>query len=1023
MASISFSGYQDCNTWSSWQTNSITSNRSFGYTRKTGSKEDYRLLLRVTLTAGTNESIDSFSIKLKITASIGTQDPAPSKNFGVEGYLYENESVLKNDLLNPPSGYLSYAAESSPVATTTSARFFTLTFSNVHCTSTSAKQYYIWVGGIASSDRWLMEFWGGSGCSVTVVNTSTLAGTWRKPLSLAWSPTKSSSGYYSGLRGINQNFTITVPTGYYAYGAQDNKTYYRKSNLIYDVQSGMTTARILRYASCNSVDTNSITVDAGLSSVYYSTIYIPRLCFSGFFDKEYCINTMEYLEGNNKITSPSIGGLSGWIFLGYRTSTSAPTSDSVNYTTWTTSAPNNIALYGLLKKTLTFNPNGGTSNGSANPKTYTEYKYGTNNGLLTTGNYNYSASKTGYTLSCWADSDGDEYTNMQDAFNRADNDSILTAIWTPATQTNIINHWAWGFENQEGNNGDRKDAFKLAQTTFSANTDNTITLTENYKTTIPNGFSFNPVMATDNITGTWTGYPLPYSTSQKPNSMSFEYDYIPTVWTITYNLNGGTNYNPSTYTVLYGVTFSNPTKTGYYFSHWTNANGTTITGINPGANATFSSASDLYSKLSNRTIGDQTVTAHWTAKQTDITLNRQGGSGGPSSVTATYDSPMPTITPPTKYGYQFLGYYGNSSGGNQYYKSDGTSYQNWNRDYAAVTLYAQWRDNSSNLILDPQGGINGTSSVTAVQNSPMPTITPPIREGYQFLGYYDSNNIQYYYANGGSFRNWNKTGSQTLYAHWSFQGMHLYQSGWKTIVPYIYFGDIIYEQTTSIANQTTPYQYHIEEAKNNITIIDTEFYSGVSGDPYITEDSSNPTSHSSDFDVSTAGGEVFVDVKAGAKFTIGTYNYTLNWGSNSLSFQIISQASAWKRVLPYVYYNNNWQPIYSIPYSPPAITQQPVSSLQINTGERKSLTCQAIGENLSYQWQVSSSASSGFSNITNTGVARGINYQNYQTKAITIGLGTNQNTITKYYRCQITDGTTTIYTNTTTVNFIKTGSI
>ena len=737
-SSISFSGFQDCNMWNSWQSSSITNNRSFGYTRKTGSKADYRLLLRVTLKAEANKSIDSFSVCLNIYPSAGTQNPNPSKNFGVEGYLYDNESVLKTNLLNPPGGYISYAAESTAPATTRAGRKFTITFSNVHCTSTVDKYYYIWVGGIAASNAWLMEFWGGTGCSVAIVSTSTLAGAWRKPLSLAWSPTKSSNGYYSGLRAIDQKFTISVPSGYYAYGSQDNSTYYRKSNLIYDVQTSMTANSILRYASCNSVNTDKIT--ASLSSTYYSTIYLPRLCFSGFFDKEYCINTMQYSGSNSKITAPSISSLSGWIFLGYRTSTSAPTSDSVNYTTWATSSPNNIALYGLLKKILTFNPNGGSSNGSTSSKTYTEYKYGTSSGLSTTGNYSHTANRTGYTFSCWVDSDGDEYSSMADAFKRANSGSTLTAVWTANSQTNNIEHWALGFQNGEGNNG-TKNAFKFKNTTFSAYTDASITLNNSRATTIPNGYDLMTNISTNSVdnTGAWTSHSLPFTTTQKPNSMLFQYGYIPFTYNITYNLDGGINNstNPSTYTVLYGVTFSNPTKTGYIFSHWTDANGTTITGINPGANAFFSSGDDLYSKLSTRTIGDQTVTAHWTMITYNIGYNLNGGNLADQSINSnkvivnprgaltynpangdTIQQNYFQLTFPTKIGYKFIGwtitgmdtsphrfwYKDNDASNSSWHDSNSTSFNNLNinnknlyvfhptaTDGATITITANWQ--------------------------------------------------------------------------------------------------------------------------------------------------------------------------------------------------------------------------------------------------------------------------------------------------------------------------------------------
>ena len=57
-----------------------------------------------------------------------------------------------------------------------------------------------------------------------------------------------------------------------------------------------------------------------------------------------------------------------------------------------------------------------------------------------------------------------------------------------------------------------------------------------------------------------------------------------------------------------------------------------------------------------------------------VTLNQEGGSGGSSSVTATYDAAMPAITKPTRTGYTFGGYYtGQNGSGTQYYSSSGSS--------------------------------------------------------------------------------------------------------------------------------------------------------------------------------------------------------------------------------------------------------------------------------------------------------------------------------------------------------------
>ena len=158
------------------------------------------------------------------------------------------------------------------------------------------------------------------------------------------------------------------------------------------------------------------------------------------------------------------------------------------------------------------------------------------------------------------------------------------------------------------------------------------------------------------------------------------------------------------------------------------------------------------------------------AKTYTVTLDRQSGSGGSSSVTATYDAAMPTATMPTRVGYSFGGYYTEANGGGtQYYNADGTSARNWG-ETSNTTLYAKWTAATYTVALDWQLGSGGTDSVTVAYGSAMPTpITLPTRAGYTFDGYYThtyGDGTQYYTASGASAKNWNETSVTKLYAKW-----------------------------------------------------------------------------------------------------------------------------------------------------------------------------------------------------------------------------------------------------------------
>ena len=156
--------------------------------------------------------------------------------------------------------------------------------------------------------------------------------------------------------------------------------------------------------------------------------------------------------------------------------------------------------------------------------------------------------------------------------------------------------------------------------------------------TVPNGFYLAQRFSNNQITGKAQTFNFGTKITQPAYVMNFEYDYFPTDYTITYNLNGGTNNssNPSTYNVLYGVTFSNPTKTGYDFLGWYDANGNKITGINEGCNATFNDTADLYSKLKTRATGNISVTAKWEKHDYSITTNKTGSGAISSNDKITY---------------------------------------------------------------------------------------------------------------------------------------------------------------------------------------------------------------------------------------------------------------------------------------------------------------------------------------------------------------------------------------------------
>ena len=95
-------------------------------------------------------------------------------------------------------------------------------------------------------------------------------------------------------------------------------------------------------------------------------------------------------------------------------------------------------------------------------------------------------------------------------------------------------------------------------------------------------------------------------------------------------------------------------------------------------------------------------------------------------------------------GYTFEGWYdsgGTRKSGNRTYNTNGKWSGNWTKIY-----YAKFTANSYDVTLNPNGGSGSNQTVSATYDAAMPSkikntnnnITAPIRDGYDFAGYYDA---------------------------------------------------------------------------------------------------------------------------------------------------------------------------------------------------------------------------------------------------------------------------------------------
>ena len=166
---------------------------------------------------------------------------------------------------------------------------------------------------------------------------------------------------------------------------------------------------------------------------------------------------------------------------------------------------------------------------------------------------------------------------------------------------------------------------------------------------------------------------------------------------------------------LRGVTYS---RVGYTQTGWSRDSGGGTRNYLLNASYAVDAAMTLY--------------PFWTANTYSVTLNRQNGNGGTSSVTATYGKMMPGISRPELPNYDFGGYFtGMNGSGTKYYNADGTSARIWDMA-ASMTLYAYWipaasvpdNDNfaSAKAISGASGSVSGSNVGATMQSSePVPS--------------------------------------------------------------------------------------------------------------------------------------------------------------------------------------------------------------------------------------------------------------------------------------------------------------
>lgn len=152
-----------------------------------------------------------------------------------------------------------------------------------------------------------------------------------------------------------------------------------------------------------------------------------------------------------------------------------------------------------------------------------------------------------------------------------------------------------------------------------------------------------------------------------------------------------------------------------------------------------------------------------------VSLKYNDGTTGGETVIATYGQPMPTITVPTRPGYEFYGYFTANDYndyydvGTRYYNSDGTSAKKWDKK-RNETLYAHWKSAKYIVTFDINGGImqentqyDSDASMSKLENftdqlikisftyghggADVITNAKPKMGGFKCIGFYDDDDV------------------------------------------------------------------------------------------------------------------------------------------------------------------------------------------------------------------------------------------------------------------------------------------
>ena len=364
---------------------------------------------------------------------------------------------------------------------------------------------------------------------------------------------------------------------------------------------------------------------------------------------------------------------------------------------------------------VTLNANGGTIN-SGNIASYT---YGVGATLPT------DITKTGYTFGGWYDNSSCSGSSVLSIASNATDDKEFWAKWDTINYTITYNANEGEFAVTPVSNYKYGDEIVLATPTRE-------------------GYDFGGWYNNSNLVGTEFTKVEATETGNK----EFWAKWDVQSYDVTLNVNEGTINSGNLTIYTYGTLAILPqdvTKVGHKFDGWfdnAECSGTAVTQISKGST------------------GDKTFYAGWTPRTYTVTLQTNNGTINNGTISSyTYGKGATLPTDITKTGYEFQGWYDNSSydGGKvTAIASNEVGDRNFWAKWTANTYTVNFETNDGTI---NSGNINGyTYGVTAI----LPTDVT--KDGYTFTGWYSDEECK---GDVVSIISSTETGNKTFYAGWS----------------------------------------------------------------------------------------------------------------------------------------------------------------------------------------------------------------------------------------------------------------